>query len=164
MVPKKRIAPTGTIVWAAVACVAMVGGLAAVAWDWRQDRRDIATYTEQLSAMSGDIEVARQVVERMSYAAGWTSRRPEFLECLRQLTQTFPEQGSIWATNLALRENGQGLVTGKSLAEGNVLAVLDAIKFNKVFQDVQMLYMRDAGRDTDEVSFAISFKFSRGRQ
>ena len=163
MVPKKKITPTRTLVWAAVACVAVVAVSVAAVWDWRTDRRDIATYTEQLSAMSGDIEAARQVVERMSYAAGWTSRRPEFLECLRQLTQTFPEQGSVWATNLALRENGQGLVTGKSLAEGNVLAVLDAIKLNKVFQDVQMLYMRDAGRDTDEVSFAISFRFSGGR-
>ena len=56
----------------------------------------------------------------------------------------------------------QGLVTGKALREDSVLLVLDAIKLNSLFREVQMVYMRDAGRGTNEVSFAIQFKFSGG--
>jgi len=162
MVPGRRIPQTRTLVWAAVAAFVIFVALAAVIWGWRQDVKDIATFTEQLAVMSDDIKAAREVVDRMSYASGWTSRSPEFLECLSQLTQAFPEEGTIWATNLALHENKQGLVTGKSLREESVLLVLDAIKLNDVFQNVQMVYMRDAGRGTNEVSFAIQFKFSGG--
>jgi hypothetical protein len=162
MVPGKRIPQTRTLVWAGIASLTIFAALVAVIWGWRQDVKDIATFTEQLTVMSEDIKAAREVVERVSYASGWISRRPEFLECLSQLTRAFPAEGTIWASNLALHENKQGLVTGKSLREESVLLVLDAIKLNDVFQNVQMVYMRDAGRGTNEVSFAIQFKFSGG--
>lgn len=162
MATARKSPRTRVLVWAAVACVAIIAVSVAAVRNWQQNIRDIETYTRQLDDMAEDIGAARQVVDRMQYTSGWTSRRPEFLQCLRQLTQVFPEEGTVWATNLALREDRQGLVTGKSLGEDSVLKVLDAIKLNKVFTNVQMLYMRDAGRDTDEVSFAITFKFSGG--
>jgi hypothetical protein len=162
MVPGRRIPQTRTLVWAAVISFAALVAVISVIWGWRQDVNDIATFTKQLAFMDEDVKAAREVVERMSYASGWTSRQPEFLECLSQLTEAFPEEGAIWATNLALHENKEGLVTGKSLREESVLGVLDAMKLNDVFQNVQMVYMRDAGRGTNEVSFAIQFKFSGG--
>lgn len=162
MVPGRRMPKTRTLVWAAIASCVVVLALVSVIWGWRRDVNDIATFTEQLAVMSDDIEAAREVVDRMSYASAWTSQRPEFLECLSQLTEAFPEEGTIWATNLALHENRKGLVTGKALREESVLLVLDAIKLNSLFRDVQMVYMRDAGRGTDEVSFAIQFNFSGG--
>ncbi len=162
MIPGRRIPQTRTLVWAAVAAFAVLLVLAAMIWGWRQDVNDIATFTKQLAFMDEDIKAAREVVERMSYASAWTARQPEFLECLSQLTAAFPEEGAIWATNLALHENKEGLVTGKSLREESVLGVLDAMKLNGAFQNVQMVYMRDAGRGTDEVSFAIQFRFSGG--
>ena len=162
MAAAKRSPRTRVLVWVAVACVAIIAVSVAAVRDWRQDIQDIETYTRQLDDMAEDIEAARQVVDRMHYASGWTSRRPEFLQCLSQLTQVFPEEGTVWATTLRVGEGGQGSVIGKSLKEDNVLQVLDAIKNNEFFQNVQMLYMRDADRATDEVSFAITFKFSGG--
>ncbi len=163
MAVAKRSPHTRALVWTAVACVVIIAGLVAVVRDWRQDTQDIAVYTQQLAAMSEDIEAAKQVVERMNYAARWTARRPKSLECLRQLTLAFPKEGTVWATTLRVDEDGQGSVIGKSLREDNVLQVLDAIKNSESFQNVQMLYMRDAGRDTDEVSFAVTFKFVNSR-
>jgi Tfp pilus assembly PilM family ATPase len=163
MVTKKTHARNRIVIWAVVACVILVAGLLATVRQWQQDRRDIAAYTQQLEAMAEDIEASKQVVERMSYTTAWTSHKPVFLECLHQLTQAFPVEGTVWATSLAIRENKQGLISGKSLGEDSVLKVLDSIKQIKAFENVQMLYMRDAGRDTDEVSFAITFSFIESR-
>lgn len=144
--------------------VAIVGGAAAILLiaavvGWQKDLRDIAAYRQQLAEMSEDIAAARQVVDRMSYASAWTVRRPRFLDCLHELTGAFPEEGSVWVVSLALRENKQGLITGQARRESDVLGVLDALKANSAFADVAMVYMRDAGRETNEVSFAITFKY-----
>jgi hypothetical protein len=163
MADAKRNHHARTLVWTALACVAIIAALVSVVRDWRQDIRDIATYTQQLDVMSDDIKAAEQMVDRMNHAARWTSRRPKSLEYLRQLTRAFPKEGAVWATTLRIGEDGQGSVIGKSLKEDNVLQLLDAIKKNGFFQNVQMLYMRDAGRDTDEVSFAITFSFVNSR-
>jgi hypothetical protein len=145
--------------WAAILAGAAVLALIAVVVGWRQDARDVATYSQQLETMSADIEAARQVVDRMSYAATWTVRRPRFLDCLQELTGAFPEEGSVWVVSLAVRENKQGLITGQAVKESDVLGVLDALKGNPAFSEVAMVHMRDAGRETNEVSFAITFKY-----
>ena len=145
--------------WAAILAGAVLTALGAAAVGWRLDVRDIATYSRQLETMSADIEASRQVVDRMSYAATWTVRRPRFLDCLQELTGAFPDEGSVWVVSLAVRENAQGLITGQAVKESDGLGVLDALKGNAAFGEVAMVHMRDAGRETNEVSFAITFKY-----
>ena len=145
--------------WAAFVGAACIIGLAAMVADWHGDKRDIAAYTQQLNDMSGDIETARKVVDRISYAGSWISTEPRFLECLRLLTEAFPEEPYVWATSLALNESGVGSVVGKARNEVSFYEVLDKIKQNKAFSDVKMIHIRDAGRDSREKEFAINFKY-----
>ncbi|UCD50677.1 MAG: hypothetical protein JSW27_24530 [Phycisphaerales bacterium] len=152
--PHKRLVGWG--VFAAAALVLIVG---AVLVDWQRTRSDIATYTEQLEMMSGDLEAARAVVDRMAYARSWTSQTPEFLECLRQLTLAFPEAPTVWATSLALNENREGLLVGLATDDAGIIEVQDRIKQNDVFANVQMMHIRDVGRDSTEKEFALKFTF-----
>ncbi len=145
--------------WAAFVGVACLIGLAAVVADWHGDRRDIAVYTQQLELMSEDIAAAREVVERVSYAGTWASREPRFLDCLKELTLAFPDEPSVWATSLALNENGTGSLVGKATNETSFYEVLDRIKENPVFSQVKMIHIRDAGRDSREKEFALNFTF-----
>lgn len=147
------------IVWAAVAAAVCLIGLVAALLDWRADRRDIATYTAQLKQMGPDITAAREIVDRVSYAGSWVSREPRFLACLRELTTAFPEEPRVWATSLALNESGTGLLVGKTTSEASFYEVLDNLKQNKAFSNVQMIHIRDAGRDSREKEFAVNFKF-----
>ncbi len=151
---RKRL--TGWVAFVAVACMVAVGAVAA---DWQMTRSDIATYTKQLESMSEDLADARLVVERMSYARGWTSQKPEFLECIRHLTLAFPETPSVWATSLALTENAEGSLVGRAVDDTSVIEVQDSIKQNEVFSDVQMIHIRDVGRNSTEKEFAVKFKF-----
>ncbi|MBN1805913.1 MAG: pilus assembly protein PilM [Sedimentisphaerales bacterium] len=146
-------------VWAGIIGFACFLVLAALLIDWQADRRDIATYTEQLEMKSEDITAAQEVVDRISYASSWTSQEPIFLNCLRELTLTFPEEPSVWATNLRLSENAGAALVGKAVDEKSFYEVLDRIKEQKAFTNVQMIHIRDAGRDSKEKEFAVHFEF-----
>ena len=146
-------------VWASIIGVLCLLALVAVLVDWQADRRDIATYTQQLELMSEDIAAAQEVVDRISYASSWTSQEPVFLNCLRDLTLTFPEEPLVWATNLRLSENAGAALVGKAVDEKSFYEVLDKIKGQKAFTNVQMIHIRDAGRDSKEKEFAVHFEF-----
>lgn len=154
----KRLVGWG--VFAAAVAVVIVG---AALVDWQRTRSDIVTYTEQLELMGGDLEEARAVVDRMAYARSWTSQTPEFLECLRQLTLAFPEAPTVWATSLALNDNSEGSLVGRAVSDAGIIEVQDRIKQNTAFSDVQMIHIRDVGRNSNEKEFALKFKFQGAR-
>ena len=161
---RKEAAPHKRLVgWGAVAAVVALAIAGVVLADWQGTRSDIATYTEQLEMMSEDIVAARAVVDRMAYARSWTSQKPVFLECLRQLTLAFPEAPTIWATSLALTENAEGSLVGRAGEDESVIEVQDKIKQNEAFTDVQMIHIRDVGRNSTEKEFAVKFKFQGAR-
>ncbi len=130
---------------------------------WHSEKAEVAELRTRLEGMRQDITEAEAVIDKVSFSRGWYSARPKFLDCLKQLTLAFPTQTDIWVTSLAIREDMQANVTGKSLDEKNVLQLLDALKSNVSFHDVEMLYMRNIGRSSKEISFAISFTFVDGR-
>ena len=125
----------------------------------QSDRRDIATYTEQLELMSEDITAAKEVVDRLTYATSWTSQEPVFLNFLRELTLTFPEEPTIWATNLRLSEDAGAALVGKAVDEESFYEVLDKIKQHEAFFNVQMIHLRNVGRDLSEKEFAVNFEY-----
>lgn len=149
--------------WGTVGILALVLLVAAGWYDARTNLKEIALYQGQLEEMADDVAAAQAVVDRVTYATRWTSRDPQFLLYLKHLTETFPEEGSVWATNLAIAENKKAVVTGQATDERPVLQVLDAIKKQPHFDQVQILYLRDAGRNSNEVSFAFSFRCREAR-
>lgn len=147
------------VAWATFVGMACVVALGAVAADWHGDKVAVAAYTAQLQQMGDDITAAREIVERVSYAGSWTAREPRCLDCLRELTLAFPEEPSVWVKSLRLNEDGAGLLNGKARSERSFYEVLDKIRQNEVFSEVQMVHIRDAGQNSREKEFAVKFKF-----
>ncbi len=145
--------------WAAVAAVLFIAGVGAFIADWHSRRADIAACTVQLEQLADDITAAREMVDRISYASSWTSQKPQFMECLRQLTLAFPESSGVWATSLALSEEAEGSLVGKAVDEASFYEVLNNIKQNSSFSGVMMMHLRDAGGSSGEKEFAVTFKF-----
>ncbi len=160
LAPKKKTARGRRGAWAAALAAALVAAGVLVLLDWRNDKADVAELKTRLEAMSEDIEAAAGVIEKVPLARAWYDSTPRLLDCLRELTLAFPAEGGIWTTNLAVREDMPGSVSGKSVDERTVLEVLDALKDRGTFADVKLLYMSEAGRGSREVSFAISFTFT----
>lgn len=156
---KKKVDHRRIIAWAAGVAAVCIIGLGIWLAGWQSDRRAIAEYTQQLKDMDTDLEAAKEVVARLTYAASWGSTEPRFLSCLRELTAAFPEEGSVWATSLALNENSTGLVLGKATTEAGFYDVFDKINGNKAFFNPEIVHIRDAGRDSREKEFGINFTF-----
>jgi hypothetical protein len=157
--PPKQKLNKKLISWAIAGVVTLLFCCLLMLLDWQNDKRQVTELSVQLQQMQPDIATAEEIVKKVTFTRGWYQDRPRFLDCLQQLTIMFPQQPNIWVTSLALRENTRAIVTGRALNETSVLDVLDKIKASVSFSDVQMLYMRDAGRGSREVSFAIDFSF-----
>jgi len=160
LAPRRKRAVGRRLAWALAVAAALVVASVFLLLDWREGKEQVAELKDRLAEMSEDLEAARGVIEKVSLARGWFDRGPRFLDCLRGLTLAFPAEGKIWTTSLALREDMRGVVSGRSLDERSVLEVLDRLKGGGAFSDVKLLYMREAGRSSREVSFAISFAFA----
>jgi hypothetical protein len=76
------------------------------------------------------------------------------------LTEAFPEEGSIWVTNLALTEKMKGVISGRASDEKSVIDVLDKLKEAGLFSGVQMIYLQDNGKTFQDVSFSMNFSFT----
>ena len=159
LVSRKRIALKGKVAWAAgVAAAVLIAGFFLLL-DWQRAHQEIVDLKAQLETMKASVATAKDVVDKTGFARGWYDRRPRFLNCLRELTLAFPVEGRIWATSLAMGENMRVLLSGKATGEGAVLEVLDRLKGSPRFSDVKPLYIREVGGETQDVSFAISFRF-----
>jgi len=147
---------------AAMALTLVVAG--AIGWfDLRQQRLQNADAKARLNAMAGDIrdaEIAAARLETARGASGGSGGR--FVPFLTQMTQMFPDDGSVWVTSLTLRQNMVGQLSGKATGEQQILSLLDRMNASKRFADLKLLDMREAGRGSREVTFSISFTYSDG--
>lgn len=156
---KKVASHKRVVTWGAAAAVVCLIALVVLTVVWRGRSQTLAAANAWLKENDSQIAVAQEMMDRYRYAGSWYSQKPWFLECLKELTTAFPEQPSIWARSLALNENGTGSLVGKTTSEASFHDVLDKMNKNTaVFSDVRIIYYRDAGRDSREKEYAISFK------
>jgi len=148
------------LLWPAVAAITVLAALLSLFLDWKAGQQELTETMGRLEAMGPEIEKAKSVIERTSLARSWYDTTPRVLECLRRLTQAFPEEGTIWTTSIALRAGGQGVLSGKSVEKSAVLDVVDRMNSAGGFSDVKLLFMREAAAGSREVSFTISFGFT----
>ena len=159
---KKIVFGKRKALWAAAVGATVLIACVFLVLDQHNVKEEVAALRSRLQAMNKDIEAASGMVEKVSFARGWYDGRPRHLECLRELTLAFPSEGRIWTTSMHVKGDMRGLVSGKSVDERTVLDVLDRLKRSGMFRDVQLLYIRQAGRSVREVSFAVSFNFVGG--
>jgi hypothetical protein len=150
---------TSTAIWSSVAAFVIVGGLGYLLNDWRASAADVAELRQRRDDMKENLDTAKTFINRVNATRTWYERRPNYLECLREITLTFPEEGRVWTTSLSLREDMRGILNGKASDEKSVLDVLDKLKAGKKFAEVKMLNMRGSGAKGGEIMFAVSFAF-----
>ncbi len=134
--------------------------------DWQLAARAVSSLTHRLEAQAGQVQDARAVREKVALADGWFDARPEHLECLLELSRAFPEDGKIWATQISLSQDLRGVVSGRAVDDGAVLAVFERLQASAAFSEVTLhggiTYPKAAARDRN-LAFSISFRM-RGRQ
>jgi len=159
LAPPRQLALRRKVAWGVGvgAAILLAGGL--FVFDLIRDEREVIDLEARLAEHAPSLAEAKDVVTKAAFARAWFRRRPQRLDCLRELTLAFPAEGGIWTTSLSMQEDMRGVVAGKATRESLVLDILDRLKANPQFCDVKPLYLRDAGRGGREVAFAMSFRF-----
>jgi hypothetical protein len=146
--------------WAAAAAAVLLIAVIAMLLGWRSNVHAAGELEARLAEMSDSVAQASEIVEKTSAARPWYQPTPQYLECMRELTLAFPEEGTIWATSLGVGEDLRVTLEGKAVSEVAVLEVLDRLRENPRFSDVR--YGRESSGSQREVSFAMSCRFVPG--
>ncbi len=155
--PYKQWLRRGILAGAAV--LVLVGGFL---FNWHSDTKQIARLQEQLESMKSGVAAAQEMIDRVSTARAWFSDSPVFLEILRELTLSFPPNGDIWLTSLAIDESHSQILTGRAVREQAVLNAAEELRKKTSFEDVKILYIRKMGKGTDIMTFAIGLRVREG--
>lgn len=181
LAPPKQTSNRRRITWAAI-----FGGLILLITvlgitDLQRNTRLLEDLQKSIAAKSADAKRAQAAVDRLSTARAWTAQNPTCLSALRDLTNLFPEDASLFATSFTYkpekvaapgskRGTDQQEITvltvqlaGKAASEQQVLALLDKLKDSKLFYDPKLLELRNATRGSRQVAFSLTFTY-RGKE
>lgn len=118
-----------------------------------------AFLNQRLAEMQPDLVAAQARIHRTNHARGYYEARPAVLDCLKELALAFGPADPIWATSVTLRENQRGQIQGRAADQRIVLTVRDRLMGHPRFADVQLQDLREAGGNSREIAFSISFRF-----
>jgi hypothetical protein len=150
---------------ARLAVIAAAAALVLAAWfflDWRLAGRQADSLRQRLDGMKASVQEANALVANFTFARAWYDRRPPLLDCLRQITEAFPDEGRVWATRLTIREDAarqdiEADLSGKGASAPAVTEVSDRLGRNprlSILKD-RDLHTQQTGQNTQEVSFSI---------
>jgi hypothetical protein len=83
------------------------------------------------------------------------------MEMLREMTLAFPERGTVWLSELTIREDQSAVLSGKAEQDRGVLELRDQLAKSPGISQVKLLFMREAGKSERLINFAISLHLDR---
>lgn len=159
--PKQRKIGRNVLIGAGVA-VLILAGIAWSIWSIQNQQSQLNRLNDQIKQQQPLLTTARAMDSKVTTADQWYANRTSALACMEHITQAFPQAGTIWATNISMRDNGVGTITGLTRDQGEVLAVYDRMKNDsKFFTHVVVNDIRQgAGSNNRQITFSISFVFT----
>jgi hypothetical protein len=181
--PKERRVPRWAVLAAAAAIITIGGGIYAY-HDLQVQQTEAEKLQARLDGMKSEITAALGFVSKVSVAQAWHAGQPQYLACLRDLTDAIPEDGQTYASSLSLAEvthpsSGSsspssaaavaketesrkliGHLDGKTSDQQRAqwLSILDLLKSNPAFSDVTLGSTSNLTRER-EVSFSVNFTY-----
>ncbi|XAM00279.1 hypothetical protein OT109_02600 [Phycisphaeraceae bacterium D3-23] len=155
--PARRM--PGYAKWVARAAVllVLVGGVVGYLWvDANKTLDDMQTEYDTIEASAERLALVRQDTKA---ATGWFDNRPPLLDCLLELTHTFPTRGRIWVTGLTLDENASGVLNCRADDEETMWRYLRAMKDSEALTDVVLRQQNTAGRSDADLVFEVTFTY-----
>jgi Tfp pilus assembly protein PilN len=184
-----RLAPPAQRSWqrliglGALAAVVVIGGLIWAYADMQHRRGHVAALQRQLAQIKDSVGDARKFVDMVNFAEYWHGENPQYLDCLRDLTNAIPDDGQTYATSLDMTaETPHMAVTpppgaptpppakaeaphtlavklaGRTSDAENVTALVDRMRHNPAFVDIRIGQETNTGRSR-EWSFSLTFTY-----
>lgn len=157
LAPARKAGRGRKAAWGGTVAVAVVIAVTLLLLDWRSNRMEATRLQTELAGMKDELTEARAVIDKVKYAREWYDLRPSYLDTLLHLAGAFPQEGTIWATGLTVKEDMRVGLSGKAVSKSAVLDLLDRLRTNPALAEVKQEYIEQSGRRGEEVAFAMSF-------
>ncbi|MBN2064028.1 MAG: hypothetical protein JW745_04425 [Sedimentisphaerales bacterium] len=145
--------------------LAIVALLILLTWfflSWEQDKRAIVNAQQWLTGMDKTVKESNEMIARMNQAKLWSKTDAVYSQCLRDISAAFPESSAIWTQSLAINDKFVAVMTGTSSDKKLIQKMMEAMIADSHFSDIKTLYIRQSGKSTDEISFALQFSYKSG--
>lgn len=130
---------------------------------WQSNKWSIAQLQEQLEEINESVEAADKLIDQVNCSRPWFLQEPRYLEILRELSLSFPNNEDVWLTSLAVDESFNQILTGRTVREDAILDVVETLRSRDYFDDIKILYIRKAGKGADVMTFAINLQKREGK-
>ncbi|RPI60623.1 MAG: hypothetical protein EHM48_06945 [Planctomycetaceae bacterium] len=161
LAPARKPRVSKRTMWITGASAVVVATVVLLLVNLLSNQAEVSALETELASTRDATKQAKETVEDVNFARGWYDRRPPLMDCLAEISNSFPVQG-IWATSVTVKEDMQVKVTGKAGSEKTALDLLGRLTSNPLLSDVKPSYIRQVGGASKDVSFEISFKFKGG--
>lgn len=181
LAPQKKADNRRRIMWASAAAIFIAGITLIGIVDMQQKTSQLEFLQKKIADNTATAKRAQAAADRLKTARSWTAQNPTCLSALRDLTNLFPEDATLYATSfnykpekVIIPNNKRGAeqsevttltvqLAGKAASEQQVLALLDKLKDSKLFYDPKLLELRNATRGSRQVAFSLTFTY-RGKE
>ena len=123
----------------------------------------VTDLNKELESLTAPSREARKQVDDFHFVQSWYDVRPEFLDCLKEISGAFPQEGRCWATKLRTRENMEVELSIKAVNREAAREVLDRLKSSPRLANVTPMFIRNTNDKSDEVSFDVLLRLRGGR-
>ena len=95
----------------------------------------------------------------MRSAGPWYDKRPPALDCLLELTRTFPLEGEIRVETLTLRDDMTGSIECSAEDRTTLDRYFSKMKQSESLKQINLGSVRPAGGQSTWINFPIAFEF-----
>lgn len=166
------------IVPGVLAAVVLIGLIAWAYFDLQHRRNHVADLQNRFAKIKDSVADARKFVDEMNFAQHWHGENPQYLDCLRDLSEAIPDDGQTYATSLDMTAETPHMTAGQPQAPNappatnglaiklagrtsdaqNVTALVDRMRRNSAFVDIRIGQETKTGRN-GEWSFSLTFTY-----
>jgi hypothetical protein len=156
--PVKRFGPR--TVAGALLGVAAVAGLYLFYSTVTQAESDAADLSKLVADQKPAVASAATLIDRVNFGRTFFETRTPVLDCLAELSKAFNYDETIFLSSYNFSAAGTGEIKGKAAQDKFVFQLVERLRANKNFSNIERTDLRQSNEKTQEYSFTIRFRFS----
>ena len=109
-----------------------------------------------------DVRELQQIRDRVRELRPWLSDEPDALRLLQVLTNAFPEDGVVWATDLKIKGLSEVSVSGKASDRQAWFVMQERLRQTPGVTDLRLSQSRENAEGSDPLTFSLNFRWQPG--
>jgi len=130
---------------------------AAVAGVLASQRNTLGRLTAEWRAMAPQVAGLEAVRDELRRCRPWSSDVPEALDIARVVAEAFPEEATVWATRLEIRNCATAAILGRATDNKAWLRMQDRLRKAAGVANLRVSHTRDNPGTQEGMSFSVSF-------